>query len=172
MKNKAFTLIEMLVVVLIIGILAAIAVPQYQKAVYKSRAMEAMLLVKALAEAEEVYYLVNGEYSKEIEKLDVKIPEELITSFGVWKFEDKYSYSCSRGVECGAGANNTNMPSFQFNFKQRTDPDAGKFYCNLGSDDSKSEIAKSICQGLGGVVDSSRTQAWAIDKYFILNGVN
>ena len=46
MKNKAFTLIELLVVVLIIGILAAIALPKYEKAVEKSRAAEAVQILK------------------------------------------------------------------------------------------------------------------------------
>ena len=72
--KKAFTLIELLVVVLIIGILAAVALPQYQKAVEKSRAMQALTLIKSLAEAEEVYYLANEEIAEDFDELDVSIP--------------------------------------------------------------------------------------------------
>ena len=73
-NNKAFTLVELLVVVLIIGILAAIAVPQYQKAVAKSRLATLKSITNSLASAQERYYLANDEYTQEFSKLDITLP--------------------------------------------------------------------------------------------------
>ena len=70
-KKAGFTLIELLIVVLIIGILAAVALPKYQLAVAKSRAAAFMPLIRAVADANTRYYLANGEYSSHFDNLDV-----------------------------------------------------------------------------------------------------
>ena len=72
--TKAFKLIELLVVGLIIGILAAVAVPQYQKAVWKSRYVNAKIVARKIADAQEVYYLANGAYTNDYTQLPLELP--------------------------------------------------------------------------------------------------
>ena len=73
-NKKAFTLIELLVVVLIIGILAAVALPQYTKVVERSRAAQALTLLKAVAQAQMAYLLANGTYATKFDELAIDIP--------------------------------------------------------------------------------------------------
>lgn len=71
---KGFTLIELLVVVLIIGILASVALPQYQKAVAKARYTQMITAGKSLKDAMEVYYMANGDYPQYWRDLDITYP--------------------------------------------------------------------------------------------------
>ncbi len=72
-KTAGFTLIELLVVVLIIGILVALAVPQYQKAVEESEAAQTLVLLKSMHQAYQSYYLSRGTYPTTLAALDTTI---------------------------------------------------------------------------------------------------
>ncbi len=58
--KKAFTLIELIVVIIIVGILAAVGISQYSKMVEKGRGAEARMILGQIRKLAYEYYLQNG----------------------------------------------------------------------------------------------------------------
>jgi len=62
-KKKGFTLIELLIVIAIIGILAGIAIPNFLGARTRARVAKSFADMDAIAKAEEMYFVDNGQYT-------------------------------------------------------------------------------------------------------------
>ncbi len=95
--KTGFTLIELLVVVLIIGILTAIAIPQYEIAVEKSRAAEAFTTGKTILDSMNRAFTERpGELPNGPEGLDVKLSGGTWNDRGVYTTEF-FTYDISSG---------------------------------------------------------------------------
>ncbi len=102
--KKGFTLIEMLVVVLIIGILAGIALPQYTNAVEKSKASEALIILKSLRDHQALCFTQYGyeENADSIQCFGDRSDENIFTYANI--LEIKADPECEDTV-CGYATN-------------------------------------------------------------------
>ena len=172
LSRLGFTLIELLVVVLIIGILAAVALPQYNKAVDKARTSTVINMVKAIKDAQEVYYLANGQYAASFDELDIELPEgELTTKTDTRRYYKDgpryYFYVLNnagpqsiKGIPKGFDGEQI---VFEWYFENHSTADPrdpkGSYVLCTGNNDR----GKNICKSYGGVLAYE-----GHDNYFIL----
>ncbi len=151
-NNNGFTLIELLVVVLIIGILAAVALPQYQKAVEKSRMTEAVSIVRALANANKLFYMTNGRWVEhnELDLLDVEIPGSVFTYGGGDRIQTKYFLYSPNGTTETMIAMAQRVPfnSVYTIFVSRAEPDRIQCKKIYSATSQITSIQEKLCQEL------------------------
>lgn len=157
-----FTLIELLVVVLIIGILAAVAVPQYQKAVYKSRYATLKNLVTSVAQAQEVYYLANGSYADDFAKLDVSMPQaktDLTQSYHFPYYEYDWGW-CRTNLgpqQYDVYCENSDISMAYYIYLNYSPKTPGARRCFAGFSDIK-HIANQVCKSETGAAEPTNTE--------------
>ena len=70
-KKNCFTLLELIMVVIIIGILASIALPLFIGLIEKTRSTEGTNVLGALRKAQVAYYSEKGNYTNNLSDLDL-----------------------------------------------------------------------------------------------------
>lgn len=94
-RNSGFTLIELVVVIIIVGILAAMGFTQYTKMVEKGRTAEAKSVLGSLRTAQRARHLETGAYTAVIGNLPVDAPTACTATH-------YYSYTCAATGTCTA----------------------------------------------------------------------
>jgi len=155
MGSKAFTLLEMLVVILLIAILASVALPQYETARDKAALSAIMPLTRSIKNAQEEYFLVHGEYSDNWYDLTLGDPpqEAVISQCNLGGHETQClstpDWRCNLITNAGYVFCVLNNPKVAYGLRVDNKTSSietyTKVYCRAGDD-----RGKKVCISLGG----------------------
>ncbi len=147
-KKRGFTLIEILVAILIVGILATVALPQYQKAVLKSRYSALMPIARKLADSNEVYYMEHGNYASDPAEMPVQgqaeYPVGTHLAFGP---SARYAYVLASNAD--KIPHNTYVV-----YQKHSGQYAGEIHCEA---DAHNANAQAVCESFGATENIGET---------------
>lgn len=113
-NNQGFTIIELLIVIIVIGILSAISLPSFLNQANKARQTEAKTYIGSMNRAQQAAYLEQGGFVTDLDQLALGIPSETTT----------YIYRISVGSAAGSSVVNRAIPS-DGSFSNTPNPQAG-----------------------------------------------
>ncbi len=154
MNTKGFTLTELLVTVVILGVLVSVAMPQYMRSVERSRATEAMSAIKSINDAIYVYYSDKETCPDKFSKLAISLPaanlqtSSITTDFFTFTLGDTTVQNVP-GTACpGVLATRQGVAKYDYKiwnpFSAGTDGKALSLQC-----DGTTEDSITICESLG-----------------------
>ncbi len=152
MKNRStgrlggFTLIELLIVVLIIGILTAVALPKYQSAVDKSRYATLMPTAKTIANSQEAFYMANGSYAEDLSNLETQVTKDASGSTAQLPDGTKLEIS-QRESHKYVKMSKDNLDNNYIVYQAQSPNYAKEIHCEALKDSTRAE---RLCETLGG----------------------
>lgn len=103
-KQKGFTLVELMVVVIIVGILASVAVPIYRANIRKAMASEGAALLGSVLTAQRIYYAEHNTYTTTKANLGVEaIGNKYFTDYSVTSADANGFTATTSGTGAASG---------------------------------------------------------------------
>lgn len=99
--EAGFSLTELLVVIVIVGVLASLAMPKFLSVITKAKTTEAKLQLKQLYNLQHSYFLEKDVYSKDLAAIGYQ-PDKLVTEGGPARYKIEISEVSPNGFRATA----------------------------------------------------------------------